>query len=250
MISADELGDVLPPSSTITGSHVEDLLRHKADHAGTAVLLRVRPPVDRELDAVEGDATLFKRAFEFFDKDGNGDISLSEFSGVLTDLGEPLTKEECDLFFKLVDKNNDGRLNYNEFLGFIKGGGSWGGRGESAREEDAEAVRVTASKSETRSERRVARDSAKLSSASFVVVTRCMNTSRNLARVRTECRARVVLSGSRSLPASFAGVGDATHHTSSAVRPRRKMQHLAPFVERPYCRTFSPPYGCADLYLL
>ena len=85
---------------------------------------------------------------------------------------------------------------------------------------------------------------AKLSSASFVViVTRCMNTSRNLARVRTECRARVVLSGvfSRELRRSWGR--DPSHIKR---RPsRRKMQHLAPFVERPYCRTFSPPYGCA-----
>ena len=134
MISAEELGDVLRAVGlNPTGSHVEDLLRqYDADQSGTMCFSEFVRLWINELDAVEGDATLFKRAFEFFDKDGNGDISLSEFSDVLTDLGEPLTKEECDLFFKLVDKNNDGRLNYNEFLGFIKGEREVGEEGTSS----------------------------------------------------------------------------------------------------------------------
>ena len=123
MINAEELGDVLRAVGlNPTASHVEDLLRqYDADQSGTLCFSEFVDLWINELDDVESDETLFKRAFEFFDKDGNGDISLSEFSDVLTDLGDPLTKEECDLFFKLVDKNGDGSLNYDEFLGFLRG---------------------------------------------------------------------------------------------------------------------------------
>lgn len=123
MINAEELGDVLRAVGlNPTASHIEDLLRqYDADQSGTLCFSEFVDLWINELDDVESDETLFKRAFEFFDKDGNGDISLSEFSDVLTDLGDPLTKEECDLFFKLVDKNGDGSLNYDEFLGFLKG---------------------------------------------------------------------------------------------------------------------------------
>lgn len=123
MINAEELGDVLRAVGlNPTASHIEDLLRqYDADQSGTLCFSEFVDLWINELDDVESDETLFKRAFEFFDKDGNGDISLSEFSDVLTDLGDPLTKEECDLFFKLVDKNGDGNLNYDEFLGFLKG---------------------------------------------------------------------------------------------------------------------------------
>lgn len=123
MINAEELGDVLRAVGlNPTASHIEDLLRqYDADQSGTLCFSEFVDLWINELDDVESDETLFKRAFEFFDKDGNGDISLSEFSDVLTNLGDPLTKEECDLFFKLVDKNGDGSLNYDEFLGFLKG---------------------------------------------------------------------------------------------------------------------------------
>jgi hypothetical protein len=39
----------------------------------------------------------------------------------LTELGDPLKQQELDLFFNLVDKNGDGRLQYDEFLGFLRG---------------------------------------------------------------------------------------------------------------------------------
>lgn len=32
-----------------------------------------------------------------------------------------MKEEELDLFFRLVDKNGDGRLQYDEFLGFLRG---------------------------------------------------------------------------------------------------------------------------------
>ena len=76
MISAEDLGEVLRAVGlNPTGSHVEDLLRQYERTSPARCFEFIRLWIN-ELD-VEGDATLFKRAFEFFDKDGNGDISLS-----------------------------------------------------------------------------------------------------------------------------------------------------------------------------
>ena len=36
-------------------------------------------------------------------------------------MGDPLKESELNLFFRLVDKNGDGRLQYDEFLGFLRG---------------------------------------------------------------------------------------------------------------------------------
>ena len=70
MISVEELGDVL------RGGMDHRIARrgspgHTADQSGTLCFSEFVRPWINELDAVEGDATKFKRAFEFFDKDGN-----------------------------------------------------------------------------------------------------------------------------------------------------------------------------------
>jgi len=56
----------------------------------------------------EHEETILNKAFQFFDRDGNGVISSEEFKVVMTELGDPLTDEECRLFISIVDKNNDG----------------------------------------------------------------------------------------------------------------------------------------------
>jgi calmodulin len=48
------------------------------------------------------------QAFRFFDRDGNGSISVAEFESVMTELGDDrLTQDECSLFIKLIDKDGD-----------------------------------------------------------------------------------------------------------------------------------------------
>lgn len=60
-------------------------------------------------------------SFQFLDRDGNGVMSLEEFTDIMTDLGDnPLSKEECSLFTSLIDKNNDGVVQYDEFMAALR----------------------------------------------------------------------------------------------------------------------------------
>jgi Ca2+-binding EF-hand superfamily protein len=60
------------------------------------------------------------RAFQTFDKDGNGWLSCDEFKHILCNLGDKFTEQECMEIFKEADLNNDGRLEYREFVNFWK----------------------------------------------------------------------------------------------------------------------------------
>lgn len=58
------------------------------------------------------------RAFKSFDKDQNGYITNTEFRYILTKLGESFTDQEVDTLFRECDLNDDGRLDYEEFIEF------------------------------------------------------------------------------------------------------------------------------------
>lgn len=82
------------------------------------------------------------RAFQFFDRDGNGDISVSELESTMAELGGYLSAEELQRFVRLMDANNDGvigvrcwRLQFGrqgavgargEVFGGLGGRGQWG----------------------------------------------------------------------------------------------------------------------------
>jgi hypothetical protein len=51
---------------------------------------------------------ILKRAFEFFDKDGNGEISIPELRTTMHELGDLLSEEEIMAFMAVMDVNNDG----------------------------------------------------------------------------------------------------------------------------------------------
>ena len=59
-------------------------------------------------------------AFTMFDKDKNGYIERDELKQMMTKLGEKLTDGEIDEMMKEADTDNDGRVNYNEFLAMMK----------------------------------------------------------------------------------------------------------------------------------
>lgn len=62
-----------------------------------------------------------KSAFDSFDENGDHYIDLEELKKAMTTLGEPLTNEEADDLLNSVDKNNDGKINYIEFLQMMQG---------------------------------------------------------------------------------------------------------------------------------
>jgi len=57
-----------------------------------------------------------KTDFDFFDRDGNGQIDITEFIELLTVLAPKTKASHVDDAFKLIDKNNDGHIDFNEFL--------------------------------------------------------------------------------------------------------------------------------------
>ncbi|KAG2490627.1 hypothetical protein HYH03_011018 [Edaphochlamys debaryana] len=63
---------------------------------------------DRDEDAI------LKRAFMFFDKDGNGEISGQELRLAMSEVGNMLT-EEIDEFMRVMDRNGDGVVAFAEF---------------------------------------------------------------------------------------------------------------------------------------
>ncbi|KAL9107868.1 MAG: hypothetical protein Q9227_007286 [Pyrenula ochraceoflavens] len=57
-----------------------------------------------------------RQAFAVFDKDGSGTISADELRHVLKSLGEKLTDEEIDEMMRTADKDNNGSIDYAEFV--------------------------------------------------------------------------------------------------------------------------------------
>ena len=57
-----------------------------------------------------------KHAFCIFDKNGDGYISRPELKEALDKLGEDFSDEEIDHMIKEADMDNDGEINYQEFV--------------------------------------------------------------------------------------------------------------------------------------
>ncbi|KAB0395571.1 hypothetical protein E2I00_015683 [Balaenoptera physalus] len=58
----------------------------------------------------------FKAAFDMFDADGGGDISVKELGTVMRMLGQTPTKEELDTIIEEVDEDGSGTIDFEEFL--------------------------------------------------------------------------------------------------------------------------------------
>ncbi|KXN74060.1 calmodulin mutant SYNCAM35 [Conidiobolus coronatus NRRL 28638] len=63
-----------------------------------------------------GEVEEFVQAFQVFDKDNSGYISVGELRYVLTSLGDKLTEAEVDELLKGVEIGKDGAINYEEFV--------------------------------------------------------------------------------------------------------------------------------------
>ena len=71
-----------------------------------------------KFDFDENDENIILKAFQHFDTDHNGKINVEEIKHVLTFLGDIMTQEEVDKFFKSVDIDENGCLDYREFIKF------------------------------------------------------------------------------------------------------------------------------------
>ncbi|MBA0858575.1 hypothetical protein Goshw_028297 [Gossypium schwendimanii] len=67
-----------------------------------------------------------KEAFNVFDQNGDGYISVDELRFVLVSLGQQeRTVDECQRMIPKVDVDVDGRVNFMEFTQMMKGGGGF-----------------------------------------------------------------------------------------------------------------------------
>jgi calcium-dependent protein kinase len=65
-----------------------------------------------------------KSAFEYFDKDGSGKITMEELKDVLCNDDLMQDEEEILKIIAEVDLDNDGAIDYNEFIGMMKSNSS------------------------------------------------------------------------------------------------------------------------------
>jgi calmodulin len=64
----------------------------------------------------EKDTEDFRTIFNIFDKDGGGSIEESEIRQVFQSLGQDPTEDEVKTMINSVDENNDGTVDFEEFL--------------------------------------------------------------------------------------------------------------------------------------
>lgn len=62
-----------------------------------------------------------KAAFSYFDKDGSGTISRDELRVCLQSDDFTLSEEQINELLNGVDANNDGQIDYQEFITMMKG---------------------------------------------------------------------------------------------------------------------------------
>ncbi|XP_014321885.1 calmodulin-like [Myotis lucifugus] len=86
-----------------------------ADGNGTIDLPEFLTMMARKMEDTDSEEEI-REAFRVFDKDGNGYISAAELRHVMTDLGEMLTDEEVDEMIREADIDDDGQVNYEEFV--------------------------------------------------------------------------------------------------------------------------------------
>ena len=66
------------------------------------------------------------KAFELFDKDHNGKISLKDLKSATIELGENLTDDELREMIREADRDFDGEVGKNEFVEVMKKSGLFG----------------------------------------------------------------------------------------------------------------------------
>jgi calmodulin len=57
-----------------------------------------------------------RETFDYNDRDGDGTIELDEFTVMLEELGAELSAAEAKLGFRDIDTNDDGRIDFAEFV--------------------------------------------------------------------------------------------------------------------------------------
>ena len=68
------------------------------------------------LDIPEDKIAEYKEAFDMFDKDGSGTISVTEIVKIMKNFGYPIKKAEAQKMISDIDDNSDGEIDFEEFV--------------------------------------------------------------------------------------------------------------------------------------
>jgi calmodulin len=70
----------------------------------------------KKLDIPEDKIAEYKEAFDMFDKDGGGTISVAEIVKIMKNFGYPIKKSEAQKMISEIDDNGDGEIDFEEFV--------------------------------------------------------------------------------------------------------------------------------------
>ncbi|MCP3427377.1 EF-hand domain-containing protein [Opacimonas viscosa] len=75
-----------------------------------------------KVEMSEKELAQIKQEFDFFDRDSNGQLSLTEFIELLTVLSPKTKVSAVEEGFNLIDDNHDGFIDFEEFANWWKEG--------------------------------------------------------------------------------------------------------------------------------
>ncbi|KAK2652441.1 hypothetical protein Ddye_012297 [Dipteronia dyeriana] len=118
-ISVDELKDILRALGTKPSAEEVKRIMQEIDKDGDGYIdldeFTEFHSVTGGGSAVDGSSKELKDAFDLFDVDKNGVISVSELHSVLKKLGEKCSMKDCAKMISQVDSDGDGNVNFEEF---------------------------------------------------------------------------------------------------------------------------------------
>ena len=122
-IAKDSLGDYLRAIGyNPTNQLVQDILNADSSlrDSSTLTLDQITGLIEvneKELDATTRAKTEdFVKAFQVFDKESTGKVSVGDLRYMLTGLGEKLTDAEVDELLKGVEVDGNGEIDYKKFI--------------------------------------------------------------------------------------------------------------------------------------
>jgi len=102
-----------------TMSEIEDMINEvDLDQTGTVDLEEFIKMMSIKTKPANANDEM-RSAFNVFDKDGSGTISVDELGQLMKTFGENLSDEDLKIMIQEVDKNGDGHIDYQEFVNFF-----------------------------------------------------------------------------------------------------------------------------------
>jgi calmodulin len=112
---------------------LEELDEEPADEELKALMIKADADGNQAIDFAEFLAFMRRRmsqrgaegeirdAFDAFDRNGDGLVSIDELLQVMEMLGETMTRQEAEDSLRRADSDGDGQLTYPEFVAFMMG---------------------------------------------------------------------------------------------------------------------------------